>query len=155
MVELLYLLPWILSGLVAYWFRGTLGNKLAKDNAGLYKQISEKKATIEDQITAEEKTKENLEKILEALEKNKEQQQWEEGETEYTKYLQQKKQNEKSIAESEEKLAFYNQIKDKGLDGIDFSIWNIAKMAGIFLILGIILHLITKWIINWIWPKEE
>ena len=61
----------------------------------------------------------------------------------------------KRMKEIDEEVAWLNTVKEKGLDGIHWSLKNVAWTAGIFLVVGLVLHWIMKKVMGIFFTNKE
>jgi hypothetical protein len=155
---ILILLCWGTAGGIAYWFTDTVGSKLKCADPVSYEAIkTDAEGTLNTLIETENKTKETQESMRDTAQggiDSKESGRIREDTPEYSKALQTIQQAKKKIAESEAKIKWYNTIKEKGLDSIEFTWGNVAKTAGIFFGVGLTLHWIVKSIMKIFKNKE-
>ena len=138
--NLILIVPWIIALVVAYFFIGTIGSKLKKDNPTLYRAINDDEGEIQNVIDAEKGNKAKLEKELTELDNDD---------------LTSKATKQEEINKSQVQIEQLETIKSKGLNSWDFSLTNICWVVGIFLLVGIVLHLLTKFMMKWIFNKNE
>jgi hypothetical protein len=146
--QILILLCWGAAGGVAWWWRGTIGSEIKKKNPTLYDSLkNDPENAIKNELVAVEKDKKTNEELRDKNQKSinpEEEDALKEGSEEYKTASQNIQQANKDIGKSEAKIKQLNTIKEKGLDAFDWGWKNIAWTGGIFLGIGLILHLIVK-----------
>ncbi|KLL05249.1 MAG: hypothetical protein MRERV_3c071 [Mycoplasmataceae bacterium RV_VA103A] len=154
-MKLLLIIPWIAAAAVAYYFLETIGCCLKKADPTLYNRVKNDMTTIDDLIQEREKARQEAKEEDEEAEKALKEETISENDESYKEA---KAKVDKMLAEikkNDEEIAWLKTVKEKGLDNIHWSVKNIAWTAGIFLVVGLALHYITKKIMSIFFTNKE
>jgi uncharacterized protein HemX len=152
-MKILLIIPWLAAGVAAWYFMETNGSKLKKADATLYESLKDDKdgkkkeeakkkiPTLQQEIKAEET------KITEADEKIKKN-------ANDSTAKDEKKAAEEELAKKKDELSVLENLdKSWHLPTLSFS--NIAWTLGIFIVVGGVGHVLTKWVIKMVSGDED